>query len=81
MKERFWIFYFYLMWTLYLLGCAWIVYAWYMRFEYGDVYYEGFYTYRYDELTDRAFLFTLLTSLPMWLIRWIATGKHFWQKP
>lgn len=71
------------MWTLYLLGCVWMVYAWYMRFEYGDVYhdYVDLATYRYAELTEIAFLFTLLTSVPMWLIRWIATGKHFWNRP
>ena len=70
------------MWTLYLLGCAWIAWAWYMRYTYGDVYQADFFTeYNFAVASERATLFTVLTFIPMTIIRWIATGKHFWQKP
>ena len=81
MKERFWKFWFYLMWTCLVLGSIWIAMVLFLRYKYGDVYQPQFYEiYDLDLATERATSFTVLTFFPMAIIRWIATGKS-WNKP
>ena len=74
MKDRFWTAYFYVMWFMLLFGL--IVYQ--------DQ--HGYFTsYELDSLVgDYARMWSwwlIVSTLPMTIIRWIATGKHFWNKP
>ena len=74
MKERFWKFWFYLMWALYALGISGTIYGWYMKYNA-----EGIKAlYDYQGLIEFYIWFTALTFIPMTIIRWVATGKHFW---
>ena len=79
MKDRFWIAYYYIMWFLFLFGL----------FVYVDSfisYYDSFFffqdIYFFNEYGSEVwslwliFLFILLT-----VIRWVGTGKHFWNRP
>tara|TARA_B100000963_G_scaffold279658_1_gene248113 strand:+ start:980 stop:1333 length:354 start_codon:yes stop_codon:yes gene_type:complete len=37
---------------------------------------------RYEPMTNKnGIIFSWLTFLFLWLIRWTITGKHFWQEP
>ena len=78
MKERFWKFWFYLMWALYTLGISGIIYGWYMKYNAEDLQQV---LNDYQGLIEFYIWFTVLTFIPMTIIRWMATGKHFWNKP
>ena len=77
MKERFWLCYYYFMWfcplfglfalqdDAYLITKGWL-WNWYVANYYGSDEWGWWLIY----------LFILLT-----IIRWIAIGKHFWNRP
>ena len=70
MKERFWKAYYYVMWSLVFFGFFIILDAdnsnWRYFFSYGD-----------QELGQ----YVMLSAIPMTIIRYVAIGKHFWNKP
>ena len=82
MKERFWKAYFYLMWFIFLFGL----------FAYQDMH-DGWFTefLVFDRTcgfasvggcsSDTWALLTMFSVIPLAVIRWIYTGKHFWNKP
>tara|TARA_E500000178_G_C16326129_1_gene446876 strand:- start:33 stop:266 length:234 start_codon:yes stop_codon:yes gene_type:complete len=77
MKDRFWKAYFFVMWFMFLFGL----------FALQDA--EGLIT---DDFLDNWFIANYYGSdswgwwliylfIPLTIIRWISTGKHFWNKP
>ena len=71
MKERFWIAYFYVMWFVFLFGL----------FAYQDS--QSFITKQviFDRYKDDWTWWIIMSAIPMTIIRWVVTGKHFWNKP
>ena len=67
------------MWALYTFGICGTIYGWYMKYNDNLVGFQALYDYQ--GLIEFYIWFTVLTFVPMTIIRWIATGKHFWNKP
>ena len=72
MKDRFWTAYFYVMWFLFLFG----LFA-YQDSQYWITNQEFFNGYEDDVWT----WLVMMSAIPMTIIRYVAIGKHFWNKP
>ena len=66
MKDRFWTAYFYVMWLLVISGL----------FVFG----KEVFGYLYRPQMELG-IYLIISGIVMTIIRWIATGKHFWNKP
>ena len=71
MKDRFWTAYFYVMWFVFLFGLfLYVVDHQTLRSDFGIGYYPRYYAE-----------YMMLSAIPMTIIRWVGTGKHFWNRP
>ena len=66
MKERFWTVYFYAMWLLVISGL----------YIFGEEVFGSLYRPQME-----LGIYLIISAFAMTIIRWVVTGKHFWNKP
>ena len=77
MKDRSWTAYYYVMLLLVLFGL--FVYMDSFSAYNGNMFQDIYFLNKYG--SDEWSLWLIFSFIPLTVIRWVGTGKHFWDKP